>query len=543
VLNQRQRWLGFGGSATALAAILIFIVAALLALLAFQPISSGGSIFTPYTWRVLRFTLLQAALSTLLSAALAIPVALALARQRDFPARLWILRLMALPMGLPVLVVSLGLIAVWGRQGALNGLLLALGMSEPLSIYGLSGILLAHTFFNLPLACRLMVAALERLPIEYWKLAAGLGMGPLSVFRFIEWPAIGRVLPGIAGLIFMLCATSFTIVLVLGGGPAATTLEVAIYQSLRFDFDPPRAIALSLLQIGVTALVLALLGLMRHPEQTGNPLAAPTHRFDGQGAAARAWDATVILISVAFLLLPLVAIVSAGLDADLARLVSSSAFLRAAATSAAIAVSSGLLALVISAAIAIGRLAVADMRRTGGIVSAYGAMLGGASSLVLLVPPVVLGTGWFLLLRPWGDVVRFAPMLVIVINALMAHPFVIRVLEPAMEAHHQRTSRLVASLGISGLWKFWHIDRPVLLKPAALALSFAMALSLGDLGAVALFGSNDFVTLPWLLYSRLSSYRTADADGLALILGVLCVALTVAGTFGQPSERSKSAAS
>jgi len=543
MLNQRQRWLGFGGSATALAAILIFIVAALLALLAFQPISSGGSIFTPYTWRVLRFTLLQAALSTLLSAALAIPVALALARQRDFPARLWILRLMALPMGLPVLVVSLGLIAVWGRQGALNGLLLALGMSEPLSIYGLGGILLAHTFFNLPLACRLMIAALERLPTEYWKLAAGLGMGPLSVFRFIEWPAIGRVLPGIAGLIFMLCATSFTIVLVLGGGPAATTLEVAIYQSLRFDFDPPRAIALSLLQIGVTALVLALLGLMRHPEQTGNPLAARTRRFDGQSGAARAWDATVILISVAFLLLPLIAIVSAGLDADLARLVSSSDFLRAAATSAAIAVSSGLLALVTSAAIATGRLAVADMRRTGGIVSAYGAMLGGASSLVLLVPPVVLGTGWFLLLRPWGDVARFAPMLVIAINALMALPFVIRVLEPAMEVHHQRTSRLVANLGISGLWKFWHIDRPVLLKPAALALSFAMALSLGDLGAVALFGSNDFVTLPWLLYSRLSSYRTADADGLALILGVLCLALTVAGTFGQPSERSKSAAS
>ena len=48
-------------------------------------------------------------------------------------------------------------------------------------------------------------------------------------------------LPGVAGLIFMLCMTSFTIVLTLGGGPAATTLEVAIYQSLRFDFDPARS--------------------------------------------------------------------------------------------------------------------------------------------------------------------------------------------------------------------------------------------------------------------------------------------------------------
>ncbi len=543
MLTLRQRWLGFGGSAIALAAVLIFIAAALLALLTFQPISSGGSILTPYTWSVLRFTLLQAALSTLLSLGFAFPVALALARQQNFPARVWILRLMALPMGLPVLVVSLGLIAVWGREGILNNLLMTSGfLSQPISIYGLNGILLAHMFFNLPLACRLMVAALERLPSEHWKLAAGLGMGPLSVLRFIEWPALRRVLPGIASLVFMLCATSFTIVLVLGGGPAATTLEVAIYQSLRFDFDPARAIALSLLQIGVTALVLALLGLMRYPNQSETTFAAPTRRFDGDSAAARSWDAAMILICVLFLLLPLIAIVRGGLQADLARLVSSEAFLQAAFTSAAIAASSGLLALIMSAAIASGRITVSETRRSGAAVSTYGTLLVGASSLVLLVPPVVLGTGWFLLLRPFGDVAKFAPMLVVVINALMALPFVMRVLEPAMETHHRRTSQLAGSLGLSGLWRLWHIDRPVLLKPAALALSFAMALSLGDLGAVALFGSNDFVTLPWLLYSRLSSYRTADADGLALILGLCCLALTIAGTFGNSDERSKGAA-
>jgi len=68
------------------------------------------------------------------------------------------------------------------------------------------------------------------------------------------------------------------------------------------------------------------------------------------------------------------------------------------------------------------------------------------------------------------------------------------------------------------------------------AFSFAMALSLGDLGAVALFGSDSFVTLPWLVYSRMGSYRTNDADGLALILGVVCLLLTIAGTMG-PARR------
>src|SRR3546814_7650456 len=108
---------------------------------------------------------------------------------------------MALPMGLPVLVAALGLITIWGRQGMLNGLLLDLGRDEPISIYGLGGILLAHVFFNLPLACRLMVAALERQPAEYWMLATSLGMKPLSILRFIEWPTLARILPGAAGLV------------------------------------------------------------------------------------------------------------------------------------------------------------------------------------------------------------------------------------------------------------------------------------------------------------------------------------------------------
>ncbi|HEX5933291.1 MAG TPA: ABC transporter permease subunit, partial [Pseudorhizobium sp.] len=217
----------------------------------------------------------------------------------------------------------------------------------------------------------------------------------------------------------------------------------------------------------------------------------------------------------------------------------SEAFLNAAATSAAIATTSALLALSLSVMIIAGRQAIADMRRLSTVARLHDSLLAGISSLVLLVPPIVLGSGWFLLLRPGSGAAGLVPALVVAINALMSLPFAMRILEPAIATHQARTARLTASLGIPGLWKFWHIDRPALLKPAALALSFAMALSLGDLGAIALFGSGDFVTLPWLLYSRLSSYRTADADGLALILGMACLALTVLGTFDGRDDRSK----
>lgn len=41
----------------------------------------------------------------------------------------------------------------------------------------------------------------------------------------------------------MLCFASFATVLSLGGGPQATTIELAIHQALSYDYDPPRRAA------------------------------------------------------------------------------------------------------------------------------------------------------------------------------------------------------------------------------------------------------------------------------------------------------------
>ncbi|TCL72926.1 thiamine/thiamine pyrophosphate ABC transporter permease ThiP [Rhizobium sp. BK251] len=525
------------GGAFSLVGIVLFIGLAVSALLLFGGgLSPGDLLGDPYILRVVRFTLLQAVLSTLLSVVLAIPVARALARQPHFPGRIWIVRLMAVPMGLPVLIGALGLIGIWGRRGMLNGGLAYLGLSEPISIYGLSGILLAHVFFNLPLACRLMLAGLERVPAEYWLVAGGLGMRPVAVFRFVEWPVLRHLIPGIAGLIFMLCATSFTLVLILGGGPAATTIEVAIYQSLRFDFDPGRAVALSLLQILVTALILGAMTLLPAPADHGLTAGKAVRRLDGRTVAARARDGALLLAVLLFIGLPLAAVAAAGLKADLLKLVAEPIFRRAVWTSLGISLLAALLSLAVAFAVIRARHAIAARRRIGRGSRIFSGSLSAASSIVLLVPPVVLGTGWFMALRPLGDATPFAPALIICINTLMALPFVVRVLQPAYAVHRCRTERLAASIGLAGWSRLRLVDWPGLRKPFFMALSFAMALSLGDLGAVAIFGSDELVTLPWLIYSRMGSYRTNDADGLALILGLICLLLTIAGTAGQTSR-------
>ncbi|MCJ8056359.1 thiamine/thiamine pyrophosphate ABC transporter permease [Shinella curvata] len=521
----------------ALGFVLVFAGAATAVLLAHAG-GSGAPLFDAYTWRVAQFTLMQATLSTLLSVVLAIPVARALARQRTFPGRVWILRLSVVPLGLPALVAALGIIEIWGRQGVVNDLLRLGGLESPVSVYGLAGILIAHVFFNMPLAARFLLAALDRIPPEYWLTSANLGMGSGATFRLIEWPVIRRVLPGIAGLIFMLCAASFTVVLTLGGGPAATTIEVAIYQALRFDFDPQRAVLLSGLQIAVTGVLIWLLSLFARPPEEGMTAGRDIRRFDGR--RRRLSDGLILLVFTLFTAAPLAATLVSGLSADFGRLTLDPLLHRALATSLAISFASGCLSLAIALPIVlVPRLA--EMGNAGLATRLMARALPATGSLILLVPPVVVATGWFLMLRTFGETGRFAPVIITVVNALMALPFVVRVLEPAYSTHLTRTARLALSLGVTGMHRLRWIDWPALKKPFLTAFAFAMALSLGDLSAVAIFGAEGFATLPWLLFSRMASYRTADAAGIALILGVICLLLTLPSTAAERPTESPSA--
>ena len=90
--------LRIGGAAALAVAVLV------LAPLAAVLWRAGGAGWpTPADWSALRFTVLQAALSALFSALLAIPVARALARRR-FPGRDTLILLMGAPFILPVIV-------------------------------------------------------------------------------------------------------------------------------------------------------------------------------------------------------------------------------------------------------------------------------------------------------------------------------------------------------------------------------------------------------------------------------------------------------
>ncbi len=475
------------------------------------------------------FTLEQAALSTALTVVFAVPVALSLESLPRFAGRRGLLALFAVPLALPAIAVVLGLITLYGRNGLFADGLTLVGLDWRPDIYGLLGILIAHVFFNMPLAVRLLLKAFEEIPQEQWKLAESLRFGVAGRVQNILWPVIRQSLPGIAGLVFLLCAGSYTIILVLGGGPAATTLQVAIQQALSFDFDPAKASLLTLAQLALTGVVLAVIPKGQSLFQTGG---ASARRYHQAGAGERLVSRISITFGALFVLTPLVAIVWAGVFADHARILSSNLFLQATVTSLAIAGCSALLATTSAYAIA----SLRHMLSTNGHKQSSDTV-GKLTTSLLGIPALLLGVGWFVLLAMTGRPFALAPLMIILANALMALPFALQIMSASIDRHFATDDRLCAALGLQGWQRFALIDWPVLSPALTGAFLFAAALSLGDLGVVTLYGSDRIITLPSLIYQNLGSYRSNDAGGLVLYLTLLTGALTLIGTRSASHER------
>jgi thiamine transport system permease protein len=468
---------------------------------------SRGGLVDAYVLQIIRFTVLQALLSTALSVGLAIPVARAFFR-REFPGRLLLLRLFALPLALPAIVVILGIVEIYGRTGWISA-----ATGYKLDIYGLAGILLAHVFFNLPLATRMLLQRLDAISPETWRLAAQLGLPPRQRFRLIEWPALGLAIPGTASLIFLLCAASFAVVLTLGGGPSGTTLEVAIFQALRFDYDPARATVLALAQLILCGTFVLYAGRHARAAYDWPTLRRARRPLEADTPAAWARDMLVLVVSAIFVALPILATIVAGVAADFEAI----ALLHAGATSIVIAAGASLLSLFLSWPLS---LALAHVSQRGAL-----SLLNLTTLLPLMIPPAVLATGWFIIASRLGVPLAAAPFMVVAMNALMALPFAVGVLGPAVRLAAAQNNRLCASLGLAGWSRLRIVDLPILRAPLGLAAALAFIVSLGDLTAITLFGSQDLVTLPALIYSQMGSYRINAAAGSALVLALLSLAL------------------
>ncbi|QMU58764.1 MAG: thiamine/thiamine pyrophosphate ABC transporter permease ThiP [Boseongicola sp.] len=498
-----RHWIGIGAAASI--PLLIGVTA-----LAVVMSAEGGRGLSPADWAAIRFTLWQAVASAAISVVLAIPVARALARRR-FPGRNALITLLGAPFLLPVIVAIFGLLAIFGRGGLLNAALTSFG-ADPISIYGYHGVILAHVFFNLPLATRLILQGWQPIPSERFRLASSLNLTPAAVTRHLELPMLARVIPGAALIIFVICTTSFAVALTLGGGPRATTVELAIYQALRFEFDLSRAALLSVIQLAITGTA-AFVAL----KYVGNPgfgagLDREMPRQTAPSTLRLLADATAITLATLFLITPLGAVIFSGLPfvTDLPTPVWTSAL-------------HSLTVALISTAIVIG-LSLA-MATTATRLGTKGRWIEVAGLTAIAASPLVLGTGLFVLIFPFADPSVMALPITALVNAIVTLPFALRVLIPALQAIEDDFGRLADSLRLTGWTRLRLLILPRLRRPLGFAAGIAAALSMGDLGVIALFADPETATLPLQIFRLMGAYRMDTAAGATVLLLVLSFGL------------------
>ncbi len=523
-IGRQLKWRHYVAGLLVLGLLFSLYINSLFAVFSFGNENSDGHLWqglwhalvqNSYVRQVVYFSFWQAGLSALLSVFFGWLFARAFFYQ-SFWGKSWLLRIFSLTFVLPSLVAVFGILGVYGASGWLAQLCARLGIAWRPDIYGLSGILIAHLFFNIPLAMRMFLQVYQAIPVQQHQLSAQLGIRGWQFVRWIELPYLRQQILPTFVLIFMLCFTSFAIVLVLGGGPKYTTLEVAIYQAIVFDFDLAKSAQFATLQFVCFFVLFALSSVLGRTSES--QLNQSVCWFAKQSTAVKIEQVFCLILLSIFLLLPLLnTLLSAVFSNAIFSVWQQSALWQAMAYSFTIAPLSALLALML----AVGLLLASRRLHWQGLHRMSNAIIN-ITMVILAVPMLMLATGLFLWLKDWQFSTAQLFVLIILCNAVLALPFVIRILAVPMQNNLTYYERLCQSLGITGWTRFKLIEWQALSQPVKYAFALASCLSLGDFTAIALFGNQDFSSLPYLLYQQLGSYRGEQGAVTALVLLVSC---------------------
>ncbi len=503
-------------------------------------VEDGGII-----WRVVRFTLWQAVLSTLLTLLVGMPAAYLFAHYR-FPGKDLLRALTTIPFMLPTVVAAAGFNALLGPRGWINVALMALLHLErpPIPFLNtLAAILVAHVFYNTTIVLRIVGNAWAHLDPRLVQAARVLGADSRRAFREVTWPLLRPAILAASLLVFLFDFTSFGVVLILGG-PRYATIEVEIFiQALRM-LNVPLAAVLSLIQLLFTlALTITYTHVLGRVVVPVAPRAAEENVRRPRDR--REWAGLAVVVGVLILLLvtPLIALVirsfvqlepaTTGTREAVHRLTLAyyrELFINRRASlfyvPPILAVRNSFLFALTTVVISLGL----------GLPTAFALARRGTAARVLdplLMLPlgtsaVTLGLGFLIAFgRPplnW----RTSPWIIPLAHSLVAFPFVVRTLHPALASIPPRLHEAAAVLGAPP-WRVWkEVDLPIVARAAVVAGVFAFTVSMGEFGATSMLARPEFPTIPIAIYRFLAQPGALNYGQALAMSTILMAVVTVA---------------
>jgi thiamine transport system permease protein len=505
-----------------------------------QPLAE---IFTsPYIRSVLGFTFGQAALSTLLTLLFGLPGAYLLAHYQ-FRGKSLVQALSGIPFVMPTLVVAAAFDALLGPSGWINRGLMALFALDqpPVSFtYSLGAILTAHVFYNTTIVLRTVGDFWSHLDPRLEQAARVLGANRWQVLKRVTLPLLAPAIASAALLVFIFDFTSFGVILVLGG-PQYATLEVEIYNQTTNLLNLPLAAALSLLQLACTLALTVI--YTRLSRRLSRPISLRPQAYTQRRLTtwrSRLMAGVILVTLLSLLTTPLAALALRSvtrLEPDRGQQTYKPGFtlnfyrelginrrssIAYVPPAIAIGVSLGYAALTVATSLLLGIPAAWALARRASALSSR--ILDPLLMLPLGTSAVTLGLGFIVAFGPPLNL-RASPVLVPLAHTLVAFPFVVRSLTPALRSIRPRLRQAAAVLGASPRQVARRIDLPLVGRAVLVAATFAFTISLGEFGATALIYRPEYPTVPVAIYRFIS--RPGDLNygqGLALstILMLVC---------------------
>lgn len=467
----------------------------------------GDVLTDPGLRSVAWFTIWQAVVSTALTLLIGLPGAYVLSRYR-FRGRALVRALVTVPFVLPTIVVG----AAFSALG-ITGSVVA--------------ILLAHVFFNYAVVVRTVGGLWSHLDPRTEEAAQMLGANRWRTFVAVTLPALRPAIIAATSIVFLFSFTSFGVILVLGG-PSYATLETEIYRQTAQLLDLPVASALAIVQLAAVLAALSIGGWARGRRTAALSLRAArevTRRPRELGA--RLFLGANLALMAALLGTPIAVLVTRsfdqGLDAYRGLTETSSGFLEppidAIWTSLRYASIATVIALVVGGAAA---FALAGARRRQ---QRARWLLDLLVMLPLGVSAVTVGFGFLIALDSPPLDLRTSPAIIPIAHALIAIPFVVRIMLPVLQSIDPRLREAAAMLGAAPRRVWLEVDLRVAARAALVAAGFAFAISLGEFGATLFIVRPETTTLTVAIY-RLLGRPGATSFDQAMAASTILMVLT-----------------
>ncbi len=496
------------------------------------------------TFGLFGFTAYQAVLSTVASVVLGLPGAYVLARF-EFPGRRTIRSLTAVPFVMPSIMVAIGFVATFGREGVVNNALRAAGLPTVELLFTLEIIVLAHAFYDAPLVARITAAAWENVDAEMTETARSLGASRPQAFLDVTLPQLVPALLTGALLTFLFSFSSFAIVLALGGLELAT-VEVWVFhsvQQLEYQTATGLAVLETLVSLGVTY------GYLRYEarQRAGGTGQSATRKplFDRVSLDRLAVGGYAVIAGVVFVV-PIASMVIASVTGPDGFTLRNYAFLVARQTEAYAFQIQPLTAVRNSLVFGVGTLAVAvPMGVVLAVVSTRGfrgrKLVDTLAMAPFAVSGIVVGLGLLRGLVFGAEIGGYrvtvsGALAIVAAHAVGAYPFVTRSVAPALSRVDDSLRETARTLGASRLRVLVDVELPLVAPSVLAGAAFAFALSIGEFDSTVILatGSNSY-TMP-VAVERFLGRRLGPATAMGcLLLVVTAVSFVLIDRVGEQS--------